>query len=377
MIHSVKISGYRALRDFSMVNLGRINLLVGKNNSGKTSVLEALYLLATHGDPQAIWRVLTRRGEQNVDPPSQGRPIYPEVDPCHLFYGHSIGVGARASLETFNGTSDRSLTFEVSEENREANPALYAQLQSQFEPGTGPRLAITATGNPKPLAPLIPLNGRGGLRQDAFQLLVNMAANARGGSALGRTQYLTTDSLTVAELQGQFNALSLSPREDQVLQALQFIDKTIERIAPTGSLIFAGQGWPTRGGLKAKLKGLDEPVPIGSLGEGIWRMLALAISITSAQDGLFLVDEIDIGLHHTVMTKMWKFVAESAKAFNVQVFATTHSDDCIRRLAAVCHENVQVGSDVTIQRLESGNSQTIAYNEAEIVALARGNIEVR
>jgi predicted ATPase len=377
MIHSVKIAGYRGLRELSMAGLGRINLLVGRNNSGKTSVLEALYLLATNGDPQAIWKVLSRRGEQITEAPPPGRPFYQEVEPRHLFHGHSIGVGTRATLETFNGAPDRSLSFEVTEENREANPALYAQLQPQLEGVAGPRFAIQLLGNPKASAPLLPLNGRGGLRQDVFQLLVNMAANSPGGSALGRHQYLTTDSLTVAEIQALFNSISLSPLEDQVLKALRFIEPTIERIAATGGIVFQGQGWPTRGGLKVKLTNLDEPVPIGSLGEGTWRMLALAISLTSAKDGVFLVDEVDIGLHHTVMQSMWKFVADCAREFNVQVFATTHSEDCIRSLAAVCREDVRYGSEVTIQRLESNNHQTVAYDEAEIIALAHDRIEIR
>jgi ABC-type Na+ transport system ATPase subunit NatA len=377
MIRSVKITGYRALRDLSMANLGQINLLVGRNNSGKTSVLEALYLLATSGDPQAIWKVLSRRGEQISEVPPQGRPFYQEIEPRHLFYGHLIGVGTRSTIETFNGTPDRSLIFEVTEENRDANPALYAQLQPQIEGVAGPRFAIRVSGIPKASAPLIPLNGRGGLRQDVLQLLVNMAANSPGGSALGRHHYLTTDSLTIPDVQSLFNSISLSPLEDQVLQALRLIEPAIERIAATGGVMFVGQGWPTRGGLKAKLKGLDEPVPIGSLGEGAWRMLALAISLTSAKDGMFLVDEIDIGLHYTVMKSMWQFVARVAKEFNVQVFATTHSEDCIQSLAAVCHADVRIGSDVTIQRLESGKPQTTAYNEAEIIALARQRIEIR
>jgi predicted ATP-dependent endonuclease of OLD family len=63
MIRSVRIQGFRALKTFRMESLGRINLLISRNNTGKTSVLEGLYLLVTRGDPAAIWRVMTRRGE--------------------------------------------------------------------------------------------------------------------------------------------------------------------------------------------------------------------------------------------------------------------------------------------------------------------------
>jgi AAA15 family ATPase/GTPase len=105
--------------------------------------------------------------------------------------------------------------------------------------------------------------------------------------------------------------------------------------------------------------------------------LALAIAISGARDSLLLIDEIDIGLHHTVLKKMWTFISDVAKEFNVQVFATTHSLDCVYSLAAVCHADTKVGSQVTIQRLELGEEHTVPYNEAEIIALAKNHIEPR
>lgn len=380
MIKSVKMTGYRGLRDLSMTELGRVNLLVGKNNSGKTSVLEGLYLLATRADPSAIWRVLTRRGEQIVEPPAPGRAFQIEVDPCHLFYGHAMQVGTRATFQTTNGVPERSLTFEVSESKREANPALFAQLQAQQQPeGTnvGSRYMISITGHPAPLAAIVPLSSRGGLRQDVMQTLLNMSAPAMRDGGGDHHQFITTDSLSIQEVQSAFTQIALSPREAHIIRALQFIEPKVERIAASGTVIFSGPGWPTRGGLKVKLAGEDEPIPIGSLGEGTWRLLALAIALANAKDGLLLVDEIDTGLHYTVLKKMWTFVADAAQEFNVQVFATTHSSDCINSLAAVCDADVKVGSQVTIQRLEAERDHTIAYNEAEIVALARNHIEVR
>jgi len=64
MISAISIRGYRGFADFEMSELERVNLLVGSNNSGKTSALEAIYLLVSRGDPLAIWRLLWRRGER-------------------------------------------------------------------------------------------------------------------------------------------------------------------------------------------------------------------------------------------------------------------------------------------------------------------------
>src|SRR5206468_10271805 len=118
-------------------------------------------------------------------------------------------------------------------------------------------------------------------------------------------------------------------------QALQFLDPDIERIAPQvgNGPSYAPQ---TRGGFIVKKRGLEQPVPIGSMGDGMWRMLAMAIAITQCRGGVLLVDEIDTGLHYSVMADMWRLIFGAAKELDVQVFATTHSFDCIQSLATVC-----------------------------------------
>ena len=89
------------------------------------------------------------------------------------------------------------------------------------------------------------------------------------------------------------------------------------------------------------------------------------------------MDEIDTGLHYTVMENMWKLVNQTAKKHNIQVFATTHSRDCFESLATVCRDGVSDSSEVTIQRLERGKSRSIAYTEQEIIAAAQRGMEVR
>ena len=84
-----------------------------------------------------------------------------------------------------------------------------------------------------------------------------------------------------------------------------------------------------------KLHGVADRVPIGSMGDGMWRMLGLALSIANAKGGVLLVDEIDTGLHYSVMEGMWRMLGKAAAAGSVQVFATTHSRDCYESLAAI------------------------------------------
>jgi hypothetical protein len=128
-----------------------------------------------------------------------------------------------------------------------------------------------------------------------------------------------------------------------------------------------------RGGFIVKRKGLDFPIPIGSMGDGMWHMLAIATSITRCRGTVLLVDEIDTGLHYSVMTQMWQMILQAAKEFDVQVFATTHSFDCVESLA-----NASAGlEDVTVQRIEAGKRKSIPYDDEMLKVAAEHHIEVR
>lgn len=132
-----------------------------------------------------------------------------------------------------------------------------------------------------------------------------------------------------------------------------------------------------RAGFIIKHSDYKQPVPLGSLGDGAWRMLAMAIVLTQCYDGVLLIDEIDTGLHYTVMSDMWKLIFNAAKEFNLQVFATTHSYDCVHSLATICNSEVTTNSQVTIQRIDPRKRRAIPFTEAEIKISAERQIEVR
>ena len=120
-----------------------------------------------------------------------------------------------------------------------------------------------------------------------------------------------------------------------------------------------------------------QPFPIGRLGDGAWRMLAMAIAITQCRGGVLLVDEIDTGLHHTVMADMWRLIFSAAKELDVQVFATTHSHDCVYSLASICSVDADTSTGITIQRIEVGRRKAVPFTEPEIKIAAERQIEIR
>ncbi len=291
MIQSLTISGYRGFSQFEMSELGRVNLLVGTNNSGKTSVLEALYLLASMGEPNVLWRIVARRGERlylGTSPRQQDI----EFDVSHLFHNHEMKVGASFSIATKNTLPSSSVKVEIRERKQE-------DRQKPNEEAVPPPLFLRITQTPPLQHPaLLALTRRGGLRNEALESL-RRVERTLSSLEVSPVQFISTESLSVDELLGMWNQITLTEAEQRVVRAIKFLEPKVERIAPI--VATPPFYYSNRGGFVVKLSNVDLPIPIGSLGDGTWRMLALAIALSRAKDGVLLVDEIDTGLHYTVM----------------------------------------------------------------------------
>lgn len=167
-----------------------------------------------------------------------------------------------------------------------------------------------------------------------------------------------------------WNKVVLTTEESRVVDALRIIEPTIERIA------FLAEGGDAEN-IYLKFRDFDDRIPIGSMGDGIWRFLAMALNLTNAAGGYLLVDEIDTGLHYSVMLAMWRLIIETARRLNIQVFATTHSSDCVRALAWLYEEQPEIRDEISVHRVQKGLSHTVRYSADELLVAARQHIEVR
>jgi AAA15 family ATPase/GTPase len=116
-------------------------------------------------------------------------------------------------------------------------------------------------------------------------------------------------------------------------------------------------------------------VPLSSFGGGVTRQVALALGVAATKNGVLLIDNIDADSHHSVMAGMWTRVIEAARRENIQVFATTHSSDCIRALSEFCQGDERKGVDVRVHHFTS--TQVITYPADELIIAIKGCIELR
>lgn len=366
MFQSVRIRGFRGLRDFSMGNLGRINLLVGKNNSGKSSVLEGLELLSSRGSVRTLWNATSRRGERFWVEDERTR--YPEGDVSHIFHGHTIERDSRVEVSALSSSGGEAVTIAVVP--RETEETSSFEDQGSLPLGDELNLQIQWK-NGRPVSTIeLPLSPRGGIsNRNVMRRLVDV-------TDAPSIQFISTAALSIDEVLCLFDAVVLTPEEELLVQALKTIEPSIERIASIGSDRTRYTN-SRQGAIVVKTKDFRDRIPIGSMGDGMWRMLGIALALVNAENGILLIDEVDTGLHYSVLSSMWRLVHRTSERLNVQVFATTHSRDCYESLAAISRDDVSENSVVTIQRIKEGSETAIAFTEQEIVAASERGIEVR
>jgi AAA15 family ATPase/GTPase len=130
-------------------------------------------------------------------------------------------------------------------------------------------------------------------------------------------------------------------------------------------------------GAKIRLRGAKSPVPLGSLGEGVSRILTLALHLALTPGGFLLIDEIENGLHWSVMPKVLRFLIEAATANQTQVFAATHSKDWLEGLAKLHSKDPELAAHVAVHRLEEGEPAAIRFDAGRIAEYVEMEMEAR
>lgn len=362
MLGSLTLQNYRAFERYTMTDLRRVNLIVGRNNCGKTSLLEAAYLLATGGDWLALAEVARNRHEADA---TNGQTKL-RVDFSRFFRNGTIAPGASFSVTR----AGDSLKVEV------------VPSQSMTESwGTGKptRFNVRTTIEIKS-----EYNGANGGRSGQWAVeadgMLDIDLSARGGAHRLRDHhddavFVGCDSLSSTTMNGLWNRVARASREDDVVDFVRLIAPKLRDfrfVVADGE--YVGEIRPS------VLVGMEKGAartPLGSEGEGVRRLLGIGLALAQARDATVLIDEVDTGLHYHLLPDFWKALVEGAKRSNSVVFATTHSSDCIRGLARMCEDHQELAGEVSLQKIDRTLDHSIPFHAPEIVTAVEQEIEVR
>jgi hypothetical protein len=361
MYQSFKISNFRCFRETTLNSLERVNLIAGMNNVGKTALLEALFLHCGAYNPELTLRLNAFRGIEQVK--------------------LELGRWAETPWDSLFSQFDTSKIVELVGENEQTGHRIL-RLRVIRQPEELVRIGQSIQHSS---------DKSGGIPSFSSEMAQVLELECTEGEQR-RKYYMILDQKGVrsepipppppfpafflaarvrippAEDAERFGKLEILGQQDALLKALQVIEARLRRLA----VVVAGGVPMIHGDI-----GLGRLVPLPVMGEGTARLASLVLAIGNAPNGVVLVDEIENGLHHSILPKVWRAIGEVARQFNTQVFATTHSLECIVAAHRAFSESERY--DFRLHRLERINKtiHAVTYDQETLEAAIETGLEVR
>lgn len=374
MLHSLYVKNYRNLKSLKISALSRVNLFTGKNNTGKSSILEAIAIYASKGDTTVINQILTERGESFRYNETNQKSIESNIRTFStLFTNREIGFDQDKAISI--GPVDNSL-FGDQEDNTKSVSLRFVkyveEVQKSKEGEVLRNKTIINNGNTSTLY-RIALQFRFG--ESSMLLPLDEVRPFRFGfNSLGEIdnfQFIRTRNIDRDTNGKLWDNITLTEKEGYVIDALKIIEPNTERIA------FIEEN-PRERIAVIKIAPNSGIVPLSSMGDGINRVLSIILALVNADNGFLLLDEFENGLHYTVQEQLWKIIIGLAEKLNIQVFATTHSNDCIAAFEKVLNNssNSSVGKLIRLEN-HNGKIEQIEFSALELKIAQDQDIETR
>lgn len=346
MFKNLKVRNYRVFKDLRIDGLRRINLIAGRNNAGKTALLEALTLLASGHSGATVNPLVMRDLPQpnmspNAIPGVFWKPMFAMLDdsqPIEFQADHTKLGCLRLHLEV-----------------RAADAKITADVTGGGVPidGSAPVLKGTLLRGDEERESALYITDKGVRVEHDKPVTIPVGFMPSGGAGDA-----TQDAAVLGDLKKQ-------KRDRLVVEALQTIAPDLTRleiITATGAPIIWGD------------IGLAEMISLPSLGEGMVRFARLALLMLAGGE-VILLDEVENGIHHSILPQLWKFIERTARRFDLQVFATTHSFECVQAAYRTLDAD-----QFRLHRLEvdeDGSNRCVTYEPDAIDAAIRHHLEVR
>lgn len=380
---SLEISNFRAFRQLRIERFGQVNLIVGKNNVGKSCLLEAIRLYMESGSARCLLQIMEDRDElfglrtyrgYRRSSEDAGSEAYMLSSIKNLFHGRkndydeqqpiTIGpidqpaVAVTVRTSWFAQVVDEDGVQRLKRVQRgSGQQALFDELEGELDAAV-PGITVQIGSTIEQSLPL--------------QRLFDRPMYRPVFPPKPRLVFVPANGIEMAQISQMWDNITLTRLEQDVLRSIQIISPRVE------GLNIIGDPERTRERIAiVKVSDFEDPVPLRSMGEGMNRLFGIALALVTAQNGVLLVDEIESGLHYSVQLEMWKLVFAVAHRLNVQIFATTHSWDCIAAFQQAAAEST--GEDGMLIRLQRRGDDIVVtlFDEEKLAVATQEQIEVR
>ena len=328
MYTSFSIENFRLFDQLTVEPLARVNLIAGRNNAGKTALLEAIWLHSGQNSPELAQRINLWRGL----PGSEPGELFSE-----LFRDYETKLPIRLTTSWDDSPDDRTLTItcrRVTERTTTLTPTLSTGAENRRSPlesisdqevlfdyndGVGQSFTSRAWVEFAPLPFELPVPP--GIQFDGNVAAVRAERGARSGDRKSSVFMQSLGRIAPSELAARFGRAEIAGYIKDVEEVMRLIEPRLQRLTAVPSaegpaLIYGDVG-------------TDRIIPVALMGSGFSRLFELTLAFAEVGDGSIMVDEIENGLHYSILFDVWQAIKRLSCKFNVQVFATTHSYECI------------------------------------------------
>jgi len=368
MYKSLKIDNFRGFRNLVLNELGRINIIAGINNVGKTALLEAIFLHCGAYNPSLTIKIDNFRGVDTFQI-EFGRPDKTPWDSLFKNFDTSKDIVIMGKFEDNSLREIRLHIIGPAEELPKEVPTFRnipletekLSLSVGFDKSIGLRLDYLEE-NPQKNGEKI--EGSTFLTIGAKGLQIQLVKPPTFPAIFLAARHRTSPTEDVE----RFGNLEITGQQDLLLESLTIIEPRLKRIA-----VVAIGGLPY---LYGDI-GLDQMLKLQHMGEGMAKLASLILAISSTRDGVVLIDEIENGFHHTIMPKVWLAIARAARRNNTQVFATTHSLECI--IAAHKALLEEEPYDLLVHRLDCENDavKAVTFGQEDVDIAFKMKMDIR
>jgi AAA15 family ATPase/GTPase len=386
MLNSIEIRNYKNLKQLKLNSLGRVNLITGKNNTGKSTLLEAISLYSSKADISWIYQILDERGEFIKSRDNSKGVIENNVKSfSSLFNERKIAFSHADSVFIETEKEEHSLARKLSpNDSVQLRFVRYIdetinQIERENEERiirSRKRIILDENIDDKIFDSQIGLEMRSGGQSYILPLDSNIKnLNRLTVKGLGESenfQFIKTKNIDREVNAKLWDDIALTRKEAFVVKALRIIEPNLERIA-----FVSEDDYPRRRTPVIKLQNSEEVVPLKGMGDGINRILTIILGLVNSDGGYFLIDEFENGLHYSVQENLWSMVFELSVLLDIQIFATTHSFDCIVSFYnTLKKQNSFAGKLIRLESI-NGSISIVDFNEDELRIATENYIETR
>ena len=377
MIKSLLIRNFRIFKKIEVKKLSRINLFVGKNNSGKSCLIEALQIYATKGDPKKLYEIVSSRDEhwERIIAQKDETSVQEIVDPLsYIFNGYSLPDNDDRSIEIGPIEDEskrlkiRRRTFQIVEDEEGGRRRVPVEQNSTKDELVNIQIALESIQD----------NNRC-YYVELGSHIPSYKNRVYPGTKKSNINYqvVPTHNINGDSISKLWDNINLTDLEDKVISCLNIIDSNILGIA------LVGDGSTDKFGIKNKripiirYKGINERIPLKTMGEGLTRLFHIILGLVNSKNGFLLIDEFENGLHWAVHSKIWDFIIRLSEELNVQIIATTHSRDCIKGFHEVWKSKEKYASFYRFDVSPTKRLKVINYTCEMLSDAIESDVEVR